>query len=315
MPDKEAALDHLTLTTSAVHWASFSDQCNDSNSCSNEMCGDFTVKCGVFDSAAEETNFCLDHRAVKGVTTSNDQALKQPKPKSATRPEKKPRSSGVGGRGGDPTSKPRRYSKSRARCRSPTLVMKQKKSRRLKANDRERNRMHGLNDALDTLRKVLPSFPDDTKLTKIETLRLANNYIWALSETIKAVDLGTDLHSGGCSGSEFPRCQFVNPEYHAQGAPPSGDFLVRSRLSSCGGGGGSCGAGGDCAVGDVDGMDYFPQNVTKCESYGYCCAPYGGNSRSVDFSGFFTTASSASPSVTYSALPEYTMQCAIDSTM
>jgi hypothetical protein len=36
--------------------------------------------------------------------------------------------------------------------------------------------------------QVLPSFPEDTKLTKIETLRLANNYIWALSETIKSVD-------------------------------------------------------------------------------------------------------------------------------
>ena len=29
-----------------------------------------------------------------------------------------------------------------------------RKTRRIKANDRERNRMHNLNDALDTLRKV-----------------------------------------------------------------------------------------------------------------------------------------------------------------
>ncbi|KAK2545151.1 Neurog3 [Columba livia] len=53
----------------------------------------------------------------------------------------------------------------------------------MKANDRERNRMHHLNSALDALRSVLPTFPDDAKLTKIETLRFAHNYIWALTQT------------------------------------------------------------------------------------------------------------------------------------
>nr|CAD7427656.1 unnamed protein product [Timema monikensis] len=57
----------------------------------------------------------------------------------------------------------------------------------MKANDRERNRMHMLNDALDRLRRVLPTFPEDTKLTKIETLRFAHNYIWALSETVRMI--------------------------------------------------------------------------------------------------------------------------------
>ncbi|OPJ84744.1 neurogenin-3-like [Patagioenas fasciata monilis] len=52
----------------------------------------------------------------------------------------------------------------------------------MKANDRERNRMHHLNSALDALRSVLPTFPDDAKLTKIETLRFAHNYIWALTQ-------------------------------------------------------------------------------------------------------------------------------------
>uniref|UniRef100_A0A674PI54 Neurogenin 1 n=1 Tax=Takifugu rubripes TaxID=31033 RepID=A0A674PI54_TAKRU len=73
--------------------------------------------------------------------------------------------------------------RSRARCETPVHAVK--KNRRLKANDRERNRMHNLNDALDALRGVLPAFPDETKLTKIETLRFAHNYIWALSETIR----------------------------------------------------------------------------------------------------------------------------------
>ncbi|XP_013794539.2 neurogenin-1-like [Limulus polyphemus] len=87
-----------------------------------------------------------------------------------------------------PKEKRKRYTKSKARVRSPNRMVKIKKTRRLKANDRERNRMHNLNHALDRLRRVLPTFPDDTKLTKIETLRLAHNYIWALSESLKMLD-------------------------------------------------------------------------------------------------------------------------------
>lgn len=74
------------------------------------------------------------------------------------------------------------------RARPDATVHVAKKNRRLKANDRERNRMHNLNGALDALRSVLPAMPDDTKLTKIETLRFAHNYIWALSETIRIHD-------------------------------------------------------------------------------------------------------------------------------
>ncbi|ELK32378.1 Neurogenin-3 [Myotis davidii] len=48
--------------------------------------------------------------------------------------------------------------------------------------------MHNLNSALDALRGVLPTFPDDAKLTKIETLRFAHNYIWALTQTLRLAD-------------------------------------------------------------------------------------------------------------------------------
>lgn len=60
--------------------------------------------------------------------------------------------------------------------------------RRTKANDRERHRMHNLNSALDALRSILPALPEDAKLTKIETLRFARNYIWALTETLRMAD-------------------------------------------------------------------------------------------------------------------------------
>ncbi|XP_070545621.1 neurogenin-1-like [Ptychodera flava] len=85
----------------------------------------------------------------------------------------------------------KRYTKTRCKNRSPACVTRIKKNRRLKANDRERNRMHTLNEALDGLRNVLPKFPDDTKLTKIETLRFAHNYIWALSQMLKMFEAET----------------------------------------------------------------------------------------------------------------------------
>lgn len=67
--------------------------------------------------------------------------------------------------------------------------------RRTKANARERNRMHGLNDALDRLRAHVPCGSRSTsshhnhqhqqqKLSKIETLRLARNYIAALADIL-----------------------------------------------------------------------------------------------------------------------------------
>lgn len=58
--------------------------------------------------------------------------------------------------------------------------------RRVKANSRERNRMHGLNDALDDLRKHVPCYSKTQKLSKIETLRLACNYIGALANILKS---------------------------------------------------------------------------------------------------------------------------------
>ncbi|GIY01421.1 BHLH domain-containing protein [Caerostris darwini] len=67
------------------------------------------------------------------------------------------------------------------------------KYRRRTANARERTRMQEINDAFETLRKVVPQFPckegaDNAKLTKITTLRLAVNYIAALSQILKQAD-------------------------------------------------------------------------------------------------------------------------------
>uniref|UniRef100_A0A1I7TDS5 BHLH domain-containing protein n=1 Tax=Caenorhabditis tropicalis TaxID=1561998 RepID=A0A1I7TDS5_9PELO len=72
----------------------------------------------------------------------------------------------------------RRY---RCRKRSPATIERAKTVRRDKANARERRRMNSLNDALETLREILPSLPDEPKMTKIETLRKAQEYIATLN--------------------------------------------------------------------------------------------------------------------------------------
>lgn len=45
--------------------------------------------------------------------------------------------------------------------------------------------MHSLNAALERLRLALPQASEENKLTKIETLRLARNYIWTLSQLLE----------------------------------------------------------------------------------------------------------------------------------
>ncbi|KAI8126209.1 Basic helix-loop-helix neural transcription factor TAP [Lucilia cuprina] len=106
------------------------------------------------------------------------------------------------------------------RSRSPTQVVRIKKFRRIKANDRERNRMHTLNDALERLRVTLPQLPEETKLTKIEILRFAHNYIFALEQVLESGGtLNLDLEklqnftlSGERITKELFDAIFVNPQ-------------------------------------------------------------------------------------------------------
>lgn len=80
-------------------------------------------------------------------------------------------------------------------CDSSSPRLTKFRQRRHKANARERQRMHGLNAALDTLRNRVPlpavapaaggSRHQGPRLSKIETLRLAKNYIGALAETLR----------------------------------------------------------------------------------------------------------------------------------
>jgi len=61
------------------------------------------------------------------------------------------------------------------------------KPRRVAANARERRRMHGLNKAFDELRSVIPSLENERKLSKYDTLQLAQIYITELSDLLTGV--------------------------------------------------------------------------------------------------------------------------------
>ncbi|XP_069547453.1 class A basic helix-loop-helix protein 15 isoform X2 [Brachyistius frenatus] len=73
---------------------------------------------------------------------------------------------------------------------------KERSVRRLESNERERQRMHKLNNAFQALREAIPHVKMDKKLSKIETLTLAKNYIKSLTSII--VDMsGACLPAGG----------------------------------------------------------------------------------------------------------------------
>ncbi|KAG7154390.1 neurogenin-1-like [Homarus americanus] len=59
-----------------------------------------------------------------------------------------------------------------------------RKKRRLAANARERRRMDNLNKAFDRLRSVLPQLCDDRKLSKYDTLQMAQTYITTLADLL-----------------------------------------------------------------------------------------------------------------------------------
>lgn len=77
----------------------------------------------------------------------------------------------------------RKRSSSRSSKDAPVNVATMKK-RRLAANARERRRMNSLNVAFDRLRQVVPGIGADRKLSKYETLQMAQSYINALRDLL-----------------------------------------------------------------------------------------------------------------------------------
>lgn len=74
---------------------------------------------------------------------------------------------------------------SSGKCPSAMATLEVMRRRRLAANARERRRMNSLNDAFDRLREVVPSLGNDRKLSKFETLQMAQTYISALCDLLE----------------------------------------------------------------------------------------------------------------------------------
>lgn len=98
-----------------------------------------------------------------GVSSTNDEAIT----------ERSQRCAGAGSKA------PRKSTR-----RRKGVSARERNMRRLESNERERQRMHSLNDAFQELREVIPHVRLGRKLSKIETLTLAKNYIKSLTNVI-----------------------------------------------------------------------------------------------------------------------------------
>ncbi|KAG7223405.1 hypothetical protein INR49_032232 [Caranx melampygus] len=98
----------------------------------------------------------------------------------------------------------------RQRAPSSKPVNGIQRQRRVAANARERRRMHGLNHAFDELRSVIPAFDNDKKLSKYETLQMAQIYINALADLLQGPVTSSSSSSTDISnGNNSPKCDIM----------------------------------------------------------------------------------------------------------
>ena len=89
-----------------------------------------------------------------------------------------------------------------------------KKTRRVRANNRERSRMHGLNDAMDELRRHIPHVGTSCRSTKIDTLRNAANYIRVLQMLLREKNVGNGGFARINDQKRFSRNKHDNCTYN-----------------------------------------------------------------------------------------------------
>ncbi|KAL2740993.1 protein dimmed-like [Vespula squamosa] len=133
---------------------------------SDQDCGDQEMYIDLDDASVDSLTGKRSRHHVVGteVGEESDSSGSERSPKQAKRRN----------RGGPPTT----------RRRKSGISARERNLRRLESNERERMRMHSLNDAFEQLREVIPHVKMERKLSKIETLTLAKNYIMALTNVI-----------------------------------------------------------------------------------------------------------------------------------
>ncbi|OCT77320.1 hypothetical protein XELAEV_18032520mg [Xenopus laevis] len=79
------------------------------------------------------------------------------------------------------------------------------------ANARERDRTNSVNGAFTALRTLIPTEPQDRKLSKIETLRLASSYISHLGNVLLLGDTCGDGQP--CHNQYYPHSSAASPKH------------------------------------------------------------------------------------------------------
>ncbi|XP_061782669.1 transcription factor Atoh7 [Nerophis lumbriciformis] len=89
-----------------------------------------------------------------------------------------------------------------------------RRRRRLAANARERKRMLGLNVAFERLRSVVPQMESHRKLSKSETLQMAQIYIATLSQLLRPAEEDLACQAGETRDGEedSPQEEGARPE-------------------------------------------------------------------------------------------------------
>lgn len=101
--------------------------------------------------------------------------------------------------------------------------------RRVAANARERRRMHGLNKAFDELRSVIPSLENEKKLSKYDTLQMAQIYITELSELLAGVVQSECMSPCTGSADKSSRRSLIHSLRPAATAQPVGQLSGEQR--------------------------------------------------------------------------------------
>ncbi|XP_033181308.1 protein atonal homolog 1b [Mastacembelus armatus] len=104
--------------------------------------------------------------------------------------------------------------------------------RRVAANARERRRMHGLNKAFDELRSVIPSLENEKKLSKYDTLQMAQIYITELSELLAGVVQSECMGPRPSSADKSSRISLIHSLRPAAAAQPSNQLTGEQREPS-----------------------------------------------------------------------------------
>lgn len=102
----------------------------------------------------------------------------------------------------DETEEQRRPRSKRSKSsRKKTQSFEEMQIQRVMANVRERQRTQSLNEAFASLRQIIPSLPSD-KLSKIQTLQLATQYIEFLYQILSNSDTAGNSDANSDTGSE-----------------------------------------------------------------------------------------------------------------